>query len=104
MSDYIRPDELRIAGMNWSVTVVPAHNGLLPHARGSTDWEECSICLADCNDNALQKRTMLHELVHVADMQGDLGLTEVQVSVITNNLWAILMDNPALILYLFQGE
>lgn len=103
MKPKLMPSELRIAGMDWRVDLVPHIPHMKPENKGLTEWEDSAVFIADTGDGPVQRRTLFHEIVHIADIQGELGLSEVQVVAITNNLWAIFADNPDLVVYLFRG-
>lgn len=48
------------------------------------------------------KKVLLHELIHVADHRGQIGLTEEQIVHLENQLFGIFSDNPKLRAWIFK--
>ncbi len=96
------PKTFRAGGFNWTLAPASSHNEMGPAYNGSTTINAHAILVRDTGFESQMRQTVFHELIHVADWLACSGLTEAQTEQIEKGLWAILNDNPALILYLFQ--
>lgn len=99
MKPTVRPRELRIAGKLFNVLwVKPA--ALESKNYGHTDIEKLEIAIRDNLPAAVERDTLLHEMLHGIDEQLDLELSEHQVEVLGCMLQQVFADNPALLTYL----
>lgn len=89
-----KPTHLRAFGMDWSITFVEAHQAMSPEYCGKAIHEELSILIQKREKPELERRTLLHEMVHIVDMNTHAKLSEDQVSQIEHGLWTLFRDNP----------
>src|SRR6266404_2655245 len=73
------PETFRAGGFDWTVTTVESHEAMKPTYEGWSNHADNTITLRQLENSASMRRTMLHELIHVADMQARIGLEERQV-------------------------
>ena len=62
-------------------------------AMGKSDCKDCVIRL--CNDmpTEMQEQTLLHEVVHLIDMNLSLKFTEEQVNALATGLYSFIKEN-----------
>jgi len=93
---------LRIAGRTFAVVALTPPPGLGTTNMGEFDNVRGVISLDASMPDEVQRKTLLHELVHASDrLYGSASMTEDETVTIENGLWAIFNDNPGLARALF---
>ncbi|MGA0610113.1 hypothetical protein [Caldimonas sp. KR1-144] len=96
------PARLRIAGSDYAVVIAAVPEGITAENRGMFDDAKLRITIDASSPLHLQRRTLLHEIIHAAgDLYGTAELTEDHVRALETGLWAIFNDNPGLARTLF---
>ncbi len=95
------PTKLRILGSNWQVKCVPWAEGSNQATLGLADHDSLKITLT-MKSVEVAKKTLLHELIHVAENAAKMELEEEDVERLENMLWAIFKDNPKLARFIFE--
>jgi hypothetical protein len=94
---------IRVAGHAYSVERVQPDADLDVENTGRCDHKRLRIAIDASPHDELQRKTLLHELIHCADKWfGSDNLKESQVLALENGLWAIFKDNPGLAEALFN--
>ena len=96
------PVRARILAENWTIEYHPNLYGDDGSVElGQTDEDVYTIRIKHGPLQQMRK-VLLHELIHVADHRGQIGLTEEQIVHLENQLFAILSDNPKLRTWIFK--
>lgn len=96
------PESLHAFGETWNFTYVYEQN-LDPKFSGITSYSNMSVVVLLNQPEPLPRKTMLHELIHLASNHTMANLTEEQVMQLEHGLWAILKDNPHVLDWIFHG-
>lgn len=86
---------IKVGGSDYKILVVPDN---ATHSYwGKISYTDRTIVLVDKWPNEKQFRnTFLHEIVHAISDERSLGLSEKQVTQLTNGLIAVFEDNPSI--------
>lgn len=92
---------VRVAGMNLPVVVRdPNLDTYLDERFGYCDHVRRRIVLNGTNSAEGMKECCLHEVVHATDDAAKIGLDELQVARLARALFAVIRDNPELMMWL----
>jgi hypothetical protein len=96
---------IRISGHTYELHLVKPDKHLSAENVGRFSIKDHAITLDSTQRPAELRSTLLHELIHAADIYhcGDT-LSEEQVLGIERGLWAIFADNPGLADIIFKGR
>ena len=94
-SGSVRPDKLDILGKEWSVIgrEKSSNYGSCHHAKNE-------IHINPSQSPSNERDTVLHEIVHALETEGQLKMSERQVRILSTLLLAVLRQNPSLVRYL----
>ena len=67
---------------------------------GSCHHAKCEIHVNPSQSLANERDTVLHEIVHALETEGQLKMSERQVRILSTLLLAVLRQNPSLVRYL----
>lgn len=91
------PKSLNLLGKTWSVTQKKDSKNF-----GTCYHGKCVINVNPSNVVDQQRDTLLHEIIHALEVEGQLKMTERQVTGLATLLLAGLRTNPALVKFLLE--
>lgn len=93
------PVRLDLLGKTWEV-VIKAEKGKY----GSCEHARCRINLSPTQAVSNMRDTLLHEVLHALEYEGQLRMSERQVRGMATLLLAALRQNPALLKFLSHAD
>lgn len=72
---------------------------LLGHAR----YTEADICLVEGMPEAREAQIFIHECMHQIESDAGIDITEQQMRILSNGVFALLRDNPQVVEYLLKA-
>ena len=99
----LRPVRVRVLGKNFEVGVEDGGElGAASH--GHINNKDLKITLDSTWHLDQQRVTFLHELIHAVELIADdeLEMSEAQVAVLANGLFAVLRENPQAVAWLLS--
>lgn len=89
------PAQLDLLGKHWTIIIKKDSKNF-----GTCDHAKCKINLTPTQGEDNMKDTLLHEVVHALETEGQLKMSERQVRGISTLLLAALRQNPKLVAFL----
>lgn len=89
------PLTLDLLGKRWAVSFKKDSKNF-----GTCDHAKCVINLTTTQGAENMKDTLLHEIVHALETEGQLKMSERQVRILSTLLLAALRQNPKLVAFL----